>query len=71
MYKLNYSEGKVCSIQKENSSIPLTEGNTDFQQFLEWNAQQAKPLDLKSTIMCIGSAYTVDDGAYLDWSAEL
>jgi len=50
MYKLNYFQGKVSSIQLGNMSIPLAEGNTDFQAFLEWNAQQATPLDLNSTI---------------------
>lgn len=52
MYKLNYDTqtGKVSSIQKDNMSIPLAEGNADYQQFLEWNAQQETPLDLTSTI---------------------
>ena len=53
MYKLNFNTliGKVSSIQfNENTSIPVAEGNTDYQQFLEWNKTADKPLDLKSTI---------------------
>ena len=49
-YKLNYDgTGKVSSIQNGNMSIPLADGNTDYQQFLEWNAKQTVPLDLNST----------------------
>jgi len=50
MYKLNYFDGKVCSIQKDNISFPLCEANTDYQDFLKWNSEQEKPLDLNSTI---------------------
>ena len=50
MYNLNYINGKVGSIQKENMSIPLCEGNSDYQEFLSWNREQAQPLDLNSTI---------------------
>lgn len=51
MYTLNYDiQGKISSIQKDNMSIPLAEDNSDFQQFLEWNAEQDVPLDLDSTI---------------------
>jgi hypothetical protein len=52
MYTLNYDTitGKVCSIQKGNMSIPICEENMDFQDFLKWNAEQAVPLDLNSTI---------------------
>lgn len=58
MYKLNYDmQGKVSSIQLGNMSIPLAEGNTDYQQFLEWNAQQETPLDLASTITPPGPSW--------------
>lgn len=52
MCTINYSQitGKIISIQNGNMSIPLAEDNTDYQQFLEWNAQQETPLDLESTI---------------------
>ena len=51
MYTLNYGpDGKVSSIQNDTMSIPLCPDNTDYQQFLEWNKAQKKPLDLKSTI---------------------
>ena len=51
MYTLNYdfNTGKVSSIQKDNMSIPIAEGNSDFRKFLIWNAEQATPLDLNST----------------------
>ena len=56
MYELNYgSDGKVISISKLNtdgsvSSFYLDEANSDFQDFLIWNAEQKVPLDLNSTI---------------------
>jgi hypothetical protein len=52
MYKLNYSpiDGHVCSIQNGNMSIPICEGNSDYQEFLIWNKAQEVPLDLNSTI---------------------
>ena len=49
MYKINYDfQGKPCSIQKDNMSIPMCEDNTDFQQFLEWNKRGK--LDYKTPI---------------------
>lgn len=52
MYQLIYShiDGTVSGIKRlsDGASIPLAEGNTDYQEFLEWNAQQAVPLDLSS-----------------------
>ena len=42
--------GQVCSIQNDNMSIPICEGNTDYQEFLKWNKVQKTPLDLNSTI---------------------
>ena len=52
MYTLSYDKttGKVVSIIKANSAIPICEDNTDFQDFLKWNAEQETPLDLDSTI---------------------
>ena len=53
MYKINYSpiDGKVSSIQKDdNMSIPIEPMNTDFQQFIEWNAKQKTPLDYETPI---------------------
>ena len=50
-YKLIYGEdGKVTCIKLDAMSIPIAEGNRDYQEFLEWNKQQKTPLDLKSTI---------------------
>ena len=51
MYQLIYShqDGKVSGIRRsDGASIPLAEGNTDYQAFLVWNAEQAVPLDLNS-----------------------
>ena len=52
MYQLIYShqDGTVSSIKRnsDGASIPLAEGNTDYQAFLVWNAEQAVPLDLNS-----------------------
>lgn len=52
MYSLTYNRinGTVSGIKRlsDGASIPLAEGNTDYQEFLEWNAQQAVPLDLNS-----------------------
>ena len=52
MYQLIYShiDGTVSGIKRlsDGASIPLAESNTDYQEFLEWNAQQAVPLDLSS-----------------------
>lgn len=54
MYKLNYSDmtGRVGGVIRlsDNASIPLCEGNTDYQEFLIWNSKQKTPLDLNSTI---------------------
>lgn len=51
MYQLIYShhDGTVSGIRRsDGASIPLAEGNTDYQSFLVWNAEQAVPLDLNS-----------------------
>ena len=57
MYKLRYdmNTGKVTSITRlsDGASIPLCEGNTDYQEFLKWNKAQETPLDLNSTIPVI------------------
>jgi hypothetical protein len=54
MYELFYSKeaGIVQAIKRiaDNAFIPLAPDNSDFQQFLEWNAEQDPPLDLDSTI---------------------
>ena len=50
MYKLNYIKGIVDSIQNGDISFGINPDNTDFIAFLDWNAQQAVPLDLNSTI---------------------
>ena len=52
MYKLNYDTetGKVESIQKDNMTIPICEGNIDYQEFLEWNKEQKIPLDINSSL---------------------
>jgi len=53
-YELNYNQqtGQVNVIIQlpSNANIPLCEANTDYQDFLKWNAEQETPLDLKSTI---------------------
>lgn len=40
--------GKVTHIIRESDggSIPVDPKNTDFQEFLRWNAEQETPLDL-------------------------
>ena len=51
MYQLIYShqDGTVAGIKRsDGASIPLAEGNMDYQAFLVWNAEQAVPLDLNS-----------------------
>jgi hypothetical protein len=52
MYQLIYSfaDGKVSGIKRNSNGacIPLAEGNTDYQDFLIWNSEQAVPLDLNS-----------------------
>ena len=52
MYILDYAYGKVSCIRRlsDNAGIPISEGNTDYQDFLKWNSEQEVPLDLKSTI---------------------
>ena len=51
MYKLIYDMmGKPNTIQYGDKSIPLCPDNTDYQEFLTWNSEQAIPLDLNSTI---------------------
>ncbi len=52
-YSLVYSPytGKVISVRRSDGTIiPLEPDNVDFQQFLIWNAEQAVPLDLESTV---------------------
>ena len=50
-YTLNYDlDSKVGGVQKGNMSIPRVEDNMDWVAFLDWNAEQAVPLDLNSTI---------------------
>ena len=59
MYKLNYYiDGKVIGIIRESDGacIPICEGNTDYKDFLIWNAEQHPPLDLNSTIPVIPPA---------------
>ena len=51
MYKINYDfQGNPSSIQNDNMSIPICGDNTDFQEFLKWNAEQKDPLDYKTPI---------------------
>lgn len=56
MYQLIYShhDGTVSGIRRsDGASIPLAEGNMDYQDFLIWNAEQAVPLDLNSISQAI------------------
>ena len=69
MYKLNYDSltGKVsCIIKSDKSSIPLCEGNIDYQDFLKWNAEQEIPLNLESTIPVITPEPARDLGKEVD-----
>ncbi len=55
MYSISYSpEGDPVAIKREEnqiiSFIPLDEGNADFIQFLQWNFEQAAPLDWHAPI---------------------
>ena len=49
-YKLLFDEktGKPRGVRRllDKADIPLAPGNSDFREFLEWNAAQAVPLDL-------------------------
>jgi hypothetical protein len=40
--------GKLLAVTRaaDGASIPLTPGNRDYQEFLNWNARQAAPLSL-------------------------
>jgi len=64
MYQLNYDNrtGKVSSIKclSDSASIPLAEGNTDYQAFLVWNGKQVTPLDLNSVNQAIKDAYEAE-----------
>ena len=70
MYKLFYAPflGTVACVIRlsDNASIPLDERNADFQDFLKWNAEQAVPLDLKSTIVIPPPAPVRDLAAEID-----
>jgi thiamine pyrophosphokinase len=52
MYQLIFShqDGIVSGVKRnsDGASIPLADGNTDYQAFLVWNSEQAVPLDLNS-----------------------
>ena len=49
-YKLIYGDdGKVSTINLDNSYIPICDANADYQEFLEWNKEQKTPLDINST----------------------
>lgn len=51
MYSLIYiqPDGRVSGIRRaDGATIPIAEGNADYQAFLEWNREQAIPLDLNS-----------------------
>ena len=52
-YELTFDElsGTVNGIMRSDGAcIPIEPANSDFQAFLIWNAEQAVPLDLDSTI---------------------
>jgi hypothetical protein len=54
IYELIYSleTGEVESVLRNGANtIPISDGNTDFQEFLKWNAEQETPLDLDSTVV--------------------
>jgi hypothetical protein len=67
MYQLNYDNttGKVSGIKrnKDSASLPLAEGNSDYQAFLEWNAKQAVPLDIVTVNQTIKDAYEAEKAA--------
>jgi hypothetical protein len=46
MYKLIKVNNIVCAILRvsDNASIPLSEGNTDYQEYLKWVAEGNEPL---------------------------
>lgn len=52
MYELKYNkiDGKVSSIKRlsDKASIPISEGNKDYQEFLKWNSEQETPLNTDS-----------------------
>lgn len=62
MYTVNYHPltGLPDSIQHDKQSIPIDPQNSDFQEFLVWNAQQPSPLDYQTGI-----------GAYVPSPAEI
>jgi hypothetical protein len=67
MYQLNYDNmtGKVSGIKRlfDSASIPLCEDNTDYRAFLEWNGDQAIPLDIVSVNQTIKDAYEAEKAA--------
>ena len=52
MYKINYNPitGEVSSIQKGNLSFETNYKNSDFRDFLAWNAKQEIQLNWKTPI---------------------
>jgi len=42
--------GNPACVQAGDRSIPFDPQNSDFQDFLRWNAAQAQPLDWKTSI---------------------
>jgi hypothetical protein len=46
MYKLIKLNGVVCAILRiaDYASIPISEGNTDYQAYLKWVAEGNTPL---------------------------
>jgi hypothetical protein len=45
MYKLIKVNGNICAILRlaDYASIPLSEGNRDYQEYLEWVAEGNTP----------------------------
>ena len=50
-YQLNYNrQGVFCSVQDGDRSIPRDNRNSDYQDFLRWNSEQAEPFDLDAVL---------------------
>ena len=45
-YKLYQNENgeTTCIVRSDGWAIPLSEGNTDYQEYLEWLAEGNEPL---------------------------
>jgi len=74
-YKLLFDEktGKPRGVRRllDKADIPLAEGNSDFREFLEWNATQPAPLDLEAVDQTTVDAYLTQEALQAQRVQEL